>query len=110
MSTEVKETIREKIARQIAEEEKKSAERRAENQKKLEAADDKTIERCNKLIEKANKKAELYLETKAKLPKIEEDYNTVSAEVEKYRNEVFALGREEELGLVESIYEVAQEI
>lgn len=103
--SEVKETIRERIARQMAEEDAKVEERRLENLKKLKAAEDKTVEKYKKLAAKANKKAEQYADAVAKLASIESDYNVAVAETLVYQAEVVELGREDELVHVQPIHD-----
>ena len=98
------ETIREKIARQIAEENEKAEARRLEQEKKLQEADDKTVEKYKKLAEKANKKADQYFDAIEKLKTIAADYDTVVAEVVKYQNEIVELGRDSELVHVKNIH------
>lgn len=105
MSTEVKETIREKIARQMAEEDAKVEARKLENLAKLAEADDKTVAKYLKLAEKANKTAVKYADAVAKVKSLEGDYDAVVAEVIIYQDEVKELGRDSELVHVESIYE-----
>ena len=104
MSTQPKETIRERIARQMAEEDAKTELRKAENQKKLEEADDKTVEKYKKLVGKANKKAEQYADAVKKVATIKADYDEVVSEVLRYQADVVEIGRDNELMHVDSIY------
>ena len=97
MSTVQKETIREKIARQMAEEDAKVELRKVENEKKLAEADDKTVEKYLKLVAKANKKAADYATAVAKVASIEKDYDDVIVEVLRYQSDVQEIGRESEL-------------
>lgn len=103
------ETIREKIARQMAEEDAKVEARKAESLKKLAEADDKTVAKYLKLAEKANKKAQAYKDAVAKLATIEADYNTVVAEVVTYQGEVIEIGRDSELVHVVSLHDEDQD-
>lgn len=103
--SEVKETIRERIARQMAEEDAKMEARRAEQEQKLRDAEDKTVEKYKKLAAKANKKAQQYEEQLLKLAAIESDYNVAVAETLVYQKEVVELGRESELIHVQSIHD-----
>lgn len=97
------ETIREKIERQIREENEKMEQRKKEQEEKLKAADDKTVEKYKKLVEKTNKKAEQYKDAMNKADAIAEDYHTLTAEVIRYQEEVIAIGRGDELIHVQNL-------
>jgi len=94
----------------MAEEDAKVEVRKAENAKKLEEADDKTVAKYVKLAAKANKKAEQYADAVAKVASIAADYDTVVIEVMQYQAEVVEIGRENELVHVQQIHDAAEDI
>lgn len=109
MSTQ-NETPRERIARQIREENEKAADRQVENERKLKEADDKTVDKYKKLVEKANKKAKAYKDALEKARTHESDYDEVTAEILRYQADIVELGRESELIHVDSIYDPEDEV
>lgn len=91
------ETIREKIQRQMREEESKREEKKLELEKKMEEAADKTVEKYGKLVEKGLKKIKQREDLLARVPAIDEDIAKVEEQTKKYEQELMEIGKGDEI-------------